>query len=119
MTNLNWGQVGPVVVSIGIIVLIAVLRAYSKTLAAITATMPINIVLALWIIYAAEGADRATVVRFTESMLVGVGATVIFLGAVWLVARAGWGLVPMLLSGYLAWGVTLALIFGLRQLLGS
>jgi len=117
--NLNWGQVGPVVVSIGILLLIALLRASSKTLAAITATMPINIVLALWLIYAAEGTDRAAIVRFTGSMLVGVGATFIFLGAVWLAARAGWGLVPMLLSGYLAWGATLALIFGLQQLLGS
>ena len=114
--NVNWGQVGPVLISMGIIVLIAVLRAFSKTAAAITATMPINIVLALWIVYAAEGADQAAVVRFTESMLVGVGATVIFMGAVWLAARAGWGLVPMLLSGYLAWGLTLAVIFGLRQL---
>ena len=114
--NVNWGQVGPVLVSMGIIVLIALLRAVSKTAAAITATMPINIALALWIVYAAEGADPSAVVRFTESMFAGVAATAVFMGAVWLAARAGWGLVPMLLSGYLAWGVTLALIFGLRQL---
>jgi hypothetical protein len=72
----------------------------------------------LWIVYAAEGGDPADVARFTAAMLRGVGATAVFLGAVWLAARAGWGLIPMLLAGYLAWGGTLALIFGLEQLLG-
>jgi len=116
--NVTWSRIAPVAASIVIIILIALLRAWSKTLAAITATMPINIVLALWIVYAAEGGDPAGVAQFTASMLRGVGATVVFLGAVWLAARAGWGLVPMLVSGYLAWGGTLALTFGLEHLLG-
>jgi hypothetical protein len=116
--NIAWRQITPVAISILIIVLIAVLRAVSKTLAAVTATMPINIVLALWIVSAAEGGDQSDVIHFTESMLVGVGATAIFLAAVWPAARAGWDLVPMLLAGYLAWGMALVLIFGLRQVLG-
>jgi hypothetical protein len=116
--NGTWSRIAPVAASIVIIILIALLRAWSKTLAAITATMPINIVLALWIVYTAEGGDPAGVAQFATSMLRGVGATVVFLGAVWLAARAGWGLVPMLVAGYLTWAGTLALIFGLERLLG-
>ena len=44
-------QILPVIVSILIIIAVAILRNYSKTLAAIFATMPINIPLSLWIIY--------------------------------------------------------------------
>jgi hypothetical protein len=44
----------PVLVSILIIISVAVLRQYSKTFAAIAATMPINIPLGLWIVYAGE-----------------------------------------------------------------
>jgi hypothetical protein len=116
--NETWRQIAPVAISILIIILIAVLRAWSKTLAAITASMPVNVVLALWIIYAAEGGDRATVVSFTGSMFVGVGATLMCVGAMWLAARAGWRLLPMFVAGYLAWGVTLVASMGLRQVLG-
>jgi hypothetical protein len=115
--NVNWQEIGPVVISILIIIVIAVVRAYSKTLAAITATMPINIMLALWIIFAAEGGERTTMVRFTGAMVVGVGATLACVVGMWLASRAGWRLVPTIGAGYLAWGVTLVAIFASRQLL--
>lgn len=105
------------VISILIIILIAVVRAYSKTLAAITATMPINIMLALWIIYAAEEGDKTAMVGFSGSMIVGVAATMACVVGMWLASRAGWRLVPTVGAGYLAWGVTLVAVFALRQLL--
>jgi hypothetical protein len=114
--NANLQDIGPVVVSILIIIVIAVARAYSKTLAAITATMPINIMLALWIIYAGEKGDPPTMVRFTGSMVVGVVATLACVVGMWLASRAGWRIVPTITAGYLAWGVTLALIYIMRQL---
>ena len=43
-------QILPVGISVLVIVSIAVLRAHSKTLAAITTTMPLKIPLAVWII---------------------------------------------------------------------
>jgi hypothetical protein len=106
-------QVLPVVLSILVIIVIAVLQAYSKTLAAITATMPLTIPLALWIIYAAEDSDRDDVTRFTESLLTGVVATLIFTATLWLASRAGLGLVPMLIVAYLAWGAALGLHFAI------
>jgi hypothetical protein len=98
-------QILPVGISVLVIIGIAVLRAHSKTLAAITVTMPLNIPLAVWIIYSTEG--RSPMPTFTGSLLAGLGATVIFTVALWLAAKAGLGLVPMLGVAYLAWAATL------------
>lgn len=117
--DIAWGRVLPVLVSIAVIILIAVLREYSKTLAAITATMPVNIPLALWIMYSAEEGDKTVMAAFTGSLVIGIGPTVLFLIVVWLAARAGWGVVPMLIAGYAAWGVALGAIFLVRHLTGS
>jgi hypothetical protein len=114
-----WGQIAPVAVSILIIIAIAGLRAASKTLAAITATMPLNIMLALWIISAAENGEKEAMIRFTESMLVGVGATLVCVAGMWLAARVGWELVPMIVVGYLAWGGFLVVTFVVGKVLGA
>ncbi len=107
-------QILPVGISILVIISIAVLRAHSRTLAAITATMPINIPLAVWIIYATEKSTPAQMSTFTGSLLVGLGATVIFTVALWLAAKAGLGLMPMLGVAYLAWAATLGVEYVLR-----
>jgi hypothetical protein len=113
-----WQRIVPVVASVAIIILIAVLREYSKTLAAITATMPVTAPLSLWIVYAAEGGNRTSMTTFTGSMVLGILSTVLFLVATWLSARAGWSLIPIIVAGYVAWGLGLAIMFGLRHLLG-
>jgi len=117
--NETWRRVGPVLASIGIIVVIALLRERSKALAAITATMPVSIALGLWIVYVAEQGDPTAVVSFVRSMLIGIAATAIWLLAVWLAARAGWGLPRLLLVGYLAWGITIGAIFAFQSLMGD
>lgn len=115
--TIDWQRVLPVVVSIGIIISVAVLRQYSKTFAAIAATMPINVPLALWIVYSGGGdTDREGTLRFFETMLVTLPATIVFIIAAYIAARAGWGLVPMVLVGYLGWGVALLLLLPLRDL---
>ena len=105
-------QILPVSISILVIVSIAVLRAHSKTLAAITTTMPLKIPLAVWIIYSAEGSGP--VPSFTGSLLVGMVATVIFAVVLWLAARAGMGILPMFGVAYLAWAATLGVEYVLR-----
>ncbi len=104
-----WRNVGPVVVSILIIIAVAILRAHSRTAAAVLATMPINVPLALWVVYAGAGGDRTVMAQFTQSMLIAIGPTVLFILVVWLAARAGWRLVPMLAVGYCAWSAGLGL----------
>lgn len=115
--TIDWQRVLPVVVSIGIIIAVAVLRQYSKTFAAIAATMPINVPLALWIVYSGGGeADRDGTLNFFETMLVSLPATIVFIVAAYMAARAGWGLPQMILVGYLAWGASLLLLLPLRGL---
>ena len=106
----------PVIISILLIIVIAVAQAYSKVIAAITATMPLTIPLALWIVYAAEGNTQDDIITFTGSLFVGVAATTVFTLALWLAARAGWGLLPMLVAGYLAWASVLGLHAVIRGL---
>jgi hypothetical protein len=107
----------PVIVSILIIIVVAILRQYSRTFAAIVATMPINVPLALWIVYSGDAVDREAIVEFTQNLLIGMPPTFVFVLVAWLAARAGWSLVPMIAAGYAAWGITLLLSFAARSLL--
>lgn len=111
-----WGRVLPVIVSIVIIIGIAVLREYSKTLAAIAATMPINIPLGLWIVY--SGSDPKDMEPFTRALLINIWPTILFLLVAWLMSRSGYGVVPILIAGYAAWGVGLGLVLLIRQMTG-
>jgi hypothetical protein len=107
----------PVLVSILIIIVIAVVRTRSETLAAVTATMPVTIPLALWIVYSGASGDQGAVLRFIEALFITMLANLFFIGAIWLAARAGWRLVSLLIGGYVAWSVALALIMIARRVL--
>ena len=98
---------GPVAISIAIVIVIAVLRERSKAIAALTATMPMNVTLALWLVYVADGTSQAEVVGFVRSMIFGVFATLCWLLAVWAAARAGLELGWLLVAGYGTWGLLL------------
>ena len=106
-------QLLPVVISILIIIAVAVLRNYSKTLAAIFATMPINIPLSLWIIYSADSSQPA-MASYSFSLVIGLIPTVVFIIVAWLAFRAGWTLLPTLGIGYAVWGVLLGILLVVR-----
>ena len=114
---MSWHRLAPIVLSIAVIILIAILQEQSKVIAAITATMPLTAPLGIWIVYAAHAGDQKAVAEFNGSMLIGIWPTIGFLVAAWLAARAGWRLGPILLAGYAAWGVGLGVLFGVRYLL--
>ena len=108
----------PVVISILIILTVAFLRERSRTLAVIFGTMPINLPLTLWITFGGATDNVATVTAFVRSLILGLVATFLWLAVVWLVVRAGWGLVAALASGYAVWGVLIGvfLLFGVLSL---
>lgn len=108
----------PVLISIVVIILVAVLEKQSKLAAAVTATMPIGATLALWIVYSANDGDRGTMEQFSVGLMVGIIPSIGFLVAAWLSARAGLSLVPILLVGFTVWGIMLSLILILRKLIG-
>lgn len=117
--DIAWQKILPVLISIGVIIIVALLREYSRTFAAIVATMPINVPLALWIVYAADGGDKVIMGQFTEALLINIWPSMAFLVIAWLAARAGWGLVPILAVSYLGWGMGLGIIFLIRQFIGA
>lgn len=108
----------PVVLSVLIIVLVAVFEKQSKLFAAITATMPLTILLALWIVYSSAGGEKAAVTQFTQSLALSLLPTLAFAVTIWLAARAGMKLGPILLSGYTVWAVGTGLLVILRRWLG-
>lgn len=108
----------PVLISVGVIVLVAILEKHSKQVAAITATMPLTAALALWIVYSSAGGDQGKVTEFSREMLLGIIPTLGFLAAVWVAARMGLKLSGMLVVGYSAWAVILGLSLFLRRIIG-
>lgn len=114
--TIDWQRVLPVLVSIGVILMVAILRQHSRTLAAITAIMPINIPLALWIVYSGEE-DSAGMVTFIEGLIVGIIPIFPFLIIAYYGARSGWGIVPMLVGGYIGWGICLGALLLVQSFL--
>jgi drug/metabolite transporter (DMT)-like permease len=115
---IDWSKVAPVIVSILIIIAVAILRQYSKTFAAIAATMPINIPLGLWIMYSGTEGDAATkqkaLADFGELLLVNIFPTVAFLVTAWLMTRAGHSLLATIIVGYVIWAVLLGAVLLVR-----
>ena len=108
----------PVVLSITVILLVAVFEKQSKLFAALTATMPLSAPLALWIVYSSNAGDKTVMSQFSLSLLLGVLPTLAFLVTVWLAARAGMKIGPILLTGYGVWAVGAGILYLLRNTLG-
>ena len=108
----------PVLLSIAVIILVAIFEKQRKLFAALTATMPLATPLALWIVYTANAGDKNIVSQFSLSLLLGMLPTLAFLITVWLAARAGMRLAPMILISYGVWTVGAAILFFLRNSLG-
>ncbi len=111
-------EVLPVAVSITVLILIAVIQRQSRVIAAVTATTPVTIPLALWIVYSSTRGERKLIEQFTGGLVSGIIPTVMFVIAVYLGTRLGLKLVPTLLVGYLTWGLTLGVMFLVRRWMG-
>ncbi len=108
----------PVILSILVIILVAVLEKQSRLIAAITATMPLAAPLALWIVYSSSGGEKEAVSSFTLGMFLGFLPTLAFIVAVWLAARAGMKLVPIIATGYGVWALGAIILYIFRNMLG-
>ena len=97
----------PVVVSFLIILVVAYLRERSRLLAVLFATMPINLPLALWIVFSSDPAAGQTLPAVVRSMAWGLSATMLWLLVVWVAVRAGWTLPRAVGVGYVGWALLL------------
>lgn len=112
-------QIMPVIISIAIIIAVAVLRQYSRTLAAILATMPINIPLSIWIIYSAEHGDQTAMTEYTQTLMWGLIPAFVFIIVSWLAFRAGWALPQTIGAGYVSWALVLGVLLMVRGMVGG
>ena len=108
----------PILLSIVVIVLVAVLEKQSKLFAALTATMPLTAPLALWIVYSSNAGDKTVMSQFSLSLLLGLLPTLAFLITVWLAARAGMKLGPIILTGYGVWAIGATILYLMKDILG-
>ena len=104
---MNLQKALPIITSIVIFLIVALLRERSRTLSAILGTMPINMPLVMWIVWSTPDSNQTVMVGFVRSLIIGMVPTLLWLAIVFLTLRAGWGLMAALLSGYVAWGVLL------------
>ena len=108
----------PVILSVVIIIIVAILEKQSKVIAAITATMPLTAALALWIVYTSANGNKTATSQFSLSMIFGFIPTFFFMVAAWIASRAGMKLGGILLTGYSVWAVGAGMVFLLRKSLG-
>jgi hypothetical protein len=111
-------QLLPVLTSIGIIIGVAILREHSKLAAAILASAPMNVPLALWVTFGSEIENPAVINGFMRSVMWGLGASTIWILVVWFCISQGMRLLPAIGLGYLAWGMLIGLMwwFGILRI---
>jgi len=96
-------RVVPVLASVAVIVLVALVQERSRHLAAVLASMPLTAPLAIWIVYSATGGDARETAGFTGSLIAGSLASLAFVVACWTGLRLAWGLLPVLLVAGVVW----------------
>lgn len=101
----------PVLTSIAIILLVAFLRDRSRAVAAVLATMPINIPLALWVVSAGSDGDPRVMAMFVRSVIVSLVPSFIWLFVVFLAVRNSWNLFAAISLGYAVWAALVAGLF--------
>ena len=111
-------EVIPVVFSVVIIIIVAILEKQSKVIAAITATMPLTAALALWIVYTSANGDKTATSQFSLSMIFGFIPTFFFMVAAWIASRSGMKIGGILLTGYGVWAIGAGIVFLFRKTLG-
>ncbi len=108
---MSFQKILPVLASIGVILVVAALRERSRTAAAILATMPINIPLALWVVAGSTGDDPRALADFTRSLIIGLAPAFVWLGVVFVMVRAGAGVLAAIAAGYAVWAALIAGLF--------
>jgi uncharacterized membrane protein (GlpM family) len=95
----------PVIVSVVIIVLVAVVQERSRHVAAIVAMLPLTAPLAAWIVYSASGGNHQHTAQFVRSMLAASIANVVFIVVFWYGLRQQWPLAAVVIVAFGVWGV--------------
>jgi uncharacterized membrane protein (GlpM family) len=95
----------PVLASVIVIVLVAVIQERSRYLAAVLASMPLTAPLALWIVFSATKGDHQQTANFAASMVVGFIGALAFIVACWFGFSRHWSFNLVLSVGAVVWSV--------------
>ena len=93
----------PVVLSVLIILLVALVQERSRHLAAILAALPVTAPLAMWIVYSATQGDHRQTADFVASMFLGFAAGLFFVSASWFGFRQQWSFPVVLVFASAIW----------------
>ena len=113
---MNLQKTLPVVSSIVIILIVAVVRDRSRTLAAIFAVMPINMPLALWVLASGGSDDAMVLMNYVRTLIIGLIPAFIWLGVVFIFLKLGWTLLGSIVIAYVVWVALIAALLWLRIL---
>lgn len=103
--------------SVVIIVLVAIVQARSRDLAAILATLPLTAPLAAWIVFSTSGGDHEHTAQFVRSMFAASIATVLFVLVSWYGLQRRWPFPLVMLLAFAAWAVLVAAPYVVRRML--
>lgn len=105
----------PVVVSVVIIVLVALVQEWSRELAAILAVMPLTVPLATWIVFSSSGGDHQQTSAFVSSMFAAYLPTLVFVAALWYGLRQAWPFALVIVFAFGVWAALVALPYVVRR----
>ena len=98
-------RVLPVVASVIVIILVAVVQERSRHLAAVLASMPLTAPLALWIVFSATKGDHQQTANFAASMVVGFISSLVFIVGCWYGFSRNWSFNLVLSVGAVVWSL--------------
>lgn len=96
----------PTIISIILLLTITLLKDRSKAIAAVLAIAPVNIVLALIILYGKYNGDSSALAPVLRNMAIGIFGTLLWLVTAFLILRAGitlWFAIPAGYTMFACW----------------
>jgi hypothetical protein len=101
-------------VSCGVLTVIAVISERSHVLASVASVMPLNITFALWFISTRTDSSAALSADYSRMATFGLIPTMLFTAACWFGFRQGWPFGRVVVVGYAVWLAAMGLYRGME-----
>ncbi len=101
-------------VSCGVLTVIAAVSERSHVLASVASVMPLNITFALWFISTRADSNAALSADYSRMATLGLIPTMLFTTTCWFGFRRGWSVGRVVIVGYAVWLATMGLYRGIE-----
>ena len=112
--DMSTQRIYQLLVSFGILTVIALVSERSHVLASVISVMPFNITFGLWFVYTSNGGDAALSADFSRMVILGLIPTMLFTAACWFGFRQGWPLGRVLVVSYAVWLAAMGIYRGIE-----